>query len=125
MLKKMKRTNYSQEPTRLLIGRTFIMFRWGIERVAADGDESWTAYEIRIDAPVSADKVIKTVFDSYYGNDHENKLINEYNSAKMGVISGEEADKAVKAYGDFLTERASLKAEIEHLVLTAQKLGQI
>ena len=113
----MRKTHYSDEPSRLTIGKTYVIFRWGIENVELDEERTeWTAYELRINAPVTTNKVIEDVFTSYFGNDHENKLINEYNSAKMGIISDKE-EKAAKiaAYTDFLTERAALKAAIEEV----------
>ena len=122
----MKKTHYGDEPTRLLIGKSFVIFRWGAEREEdGEGGTSWTAYELRVSAPVTANRVIEEVFSAYFGNDHENKLINEYNSAQVGILTGEAAAKAVKAYTDFLTERAALKADIERIISTAQELGQI
>lgn len=106
----MKKTHYTEEPSRMDVAKAYVIYRWCIER--AD-DETWTAFEQRVDAPVDANKVVKNVFDAYYGNDHENKLINEFNSAQIGIISGEEAERAKTAYANFLTERAALKADIE------------
>ncbi len=122
----MRKTHYSDEPSRLDIGKTYVIFRWGIERVELDEERTeWTAYELRINAPVTTNKVIEEVFTAYYGNDHENKLINEYNSAQLGIITGEAADKARAAYSEFLQERAALKADIERLIATASRLRQI
>lgn len=110
----MKKTHYTDEPARIDVAKAYIIYRWCIEREAdGEDDETWTAFEQRVDAPVDANKVVKTVFDAYYGNDHENKLINEFNSAQMGIISGDDAERAKTAYANFLTERAALKADIE------------
>lgn len=112
----MVKTHYSDEPTRLTVGKTYVIFRWGIEVHTDEERTEWTAYEIRIDAPVTTNKVIEEVFSAYFGNDHENKLINEYNSAKIGIITDKEEKAAkIQAYTDFLTERAALKADIERV----------
>lgn len=121
----MRKTHYSEQPTRLDIGKTFVLFRWGIEERTDEERTEWTAYELRINAPVTTNKVIEEVFTAYFGNDHENKLINEYNSAQLGIITGEAADKARAAYSEFLQERAALKADIERLIATASRLRQI
>ena len=118
----MKKTHYSDKPSRLFIGKTFVLFRWGIEQV---GEGDWASYEIRIDNPISVSKAVEEVFSVYYGNNHENKLINEYNSAKLGLLNEEDAEKAITNYTNFLTERAELKADIENVITTAIEFNQI
>jgi len=44
---------------------------------------------------------------------HEQKLVNEYNSVSLGVITGEEAETVKAAYLAFLAERRTLKAAVE------------
>ena len=57
-----------------------------------------------------------------YGNDYENKLINEYNAANIGLYDAETAAAKVEAYNAFLSHRISLKRRIEEL-LTANDIA--
>ena len=58
---------------------------------------------------------IEEIFTQLYGNDYENKLINEYNAAKMGLYPDGEMEQKITRYRAFLQERAERKAEIERI----------
>ena len=57
-----------------------------------------------------------TLTERYYTN-YEQKLINEYNAANLGVYGGskssDEAKAKIASYKDFLAARAALKAQID------------
>ena len=46
-------------------------------------------------------------------SDHEQKLINEYNSAVLGILPEGEAAAKVAAYKAFLEQRAAVKAQVD------------
>lgn len=128
----MQKTHYSKRPTTLEIGKYDLIYRYKIEEVTRDGGEEtepqteYTAFEVTLKAPFSQNKLIETFFQKYFGNDFENKLINEYNSVVLGLVTDEEEKTAKTAkYAAFLKERAGIKSEIERLFSTAQQLGQI
>jgi hypothetical protein len=63
-------------------------------------------------ATVTRAKLTATVLGSLWNSDDEAKLVNDYNAAKEGVFgseSGEEAQKYIGRYKDFLGERKSIK----------------
>jgi hypothetical protein len=47
-----------------------------------------------------------------YGNDYEDKLINEYNAAALGIYDAETSAAMVERYKTFLTTRKAMKTEI-------------
>lgn len=92
-------------------------YRFGIESYEHEDQggtrTDWRCEEVTVFAPLSKNKFVRAVIDAKWGNGYEEKLINEYNSAQLGIITGDEAAAAVARYGQFLTERASLKAQVE------------
>lgn len=121
-------TFYDQRPGELsFITRDLLAFRTDIEEheVPTEGGEAHTQYsahEIRINAPFSQNKLIEATMVALYGNDFENKLINEYNSANLGLYDQETAAAKIAAYNAFLAHRIALKTRIEQL-LTANNIA--
>lgn len=72
--------------------------------------------EVTVWAPLTADKVVQVVLTSKWDKDREQKLVNEYNGAQLGIYGSKtsaEARAKIQAYTDFLTERAALKAQVD------------
>ena len=122
----MKRTYYGgRKPEELQIADDALTMRIRLDIQAeqqevANGETTetqtqYSALEIMISAPFTENKLIKQLFADMYGNDHENKLINEYNSATIGLYSEPEKSEKIAKYHSFLVERATLKAEIERI----------
>lgn len=83
-----------------------------------DGDETTTETQydfetVRTYLPISSNKLLKAVITDAYPADYEQKLVNEYNSAVMGLYDEETASKKTAAYKAFLEARAALKAMVE------------
>lgn len=104
------------------VGNGSYLYRWDIKEVTTtstnnDGEEvtrtQWQCNEVTVWSPVTCNSVVKAVFADKWDKDHEQKLINEYYSAQMGIYDEETAKKATEAYKTFLTERAALKAQVE------------
>ena len=55
----------------------------------------------------------EAVINALWGNGVEQKLMNDYNSAKEGVFTGEKATAAIDAYVDFLKERKAVKEAVD------------
>lgn len=85
------------------------------EESTEDESATYSALEFTINEPISQNAFIKDVLDEVYGIDYENKLINEYNSAILGLYSDEEKEVKIKSYNDFLSNRISLKSDIERI----------
>ena len=91
-----------------------------VERVVPteDGDKTTTETQydfemVRTYLPISSNKLLKAVITDAYPADYEQKLVNEYNSAVMGLYDEDTAAKKTAAYKDFLEARAELKAMVE------------
>lgn len=76
----------------------------------------WVCEEVTIWAPVTSRKLTQAVIAGKWDKDHEQKLVNEYNGALLGVYgskTSEEAKAKIANYTAFLTERAALKTAID------------
>lgn len=93
-------------------------FSWNIteKTVEEDGCEPRTVYEsdyVEVSEEPTADNITTAAITSLCDVNREQKLINEYNSAKMGLLSEEESEQKVSAYEEYLQKRAALKAEVD------------
>lgn len=79
----------------------------------AQAQTQWVCEEVTVWAPLSANKITEKVLTERWDGNYEQKLVNEYNSAQMGLLSEEEAALRIEAYKAFLTERAALKAMVD------------
>ena len=87
-----------------------------VDRPAQEGEaagKQWQYEEVTVWAPITANKITKKVLTSKWDANYEQKLVNEYNSAQMGLLSEEEATRKTEAYRVFLTERAALKEQVD------------
>ena len=73
----------------------------------------WICEEVTVWAPLSANKITEKVLTERWDGNYEQKLVNEYNSAQMGLLSEEEAAARTEAYRAFLTERTALKSQVD------------
>ena len=71
----------------------------------------WVCEEVTVWAPLAAHKLSEKVLTERWDGNYEQKLVNEYNSAQMGLLSEEEAAARIEAYRAFLTERTALKSQ--------------
>ncbi len=103
------------------VGNGSYLYRWDIKEetvtTTSDGKEQkrtqWSCQEVTVWSPVTCNAIVRTVLAEKWDSDHEQKLINEYYSAQMGIYDEGTAKKATEAYKTFLTERATLKAQVE------------
>lgn len=113
---------YDKKPsTYEAVGNGSNHYRWDIKEetvtTTSDGKEEkrtqWSCQEVTVWAPVTCNAVVKAVLADKWDSNHEQKLINEYYSAQMGIYDEETAKAATAAYKEFLTERAAIKAQVE------------
>lgn len=119
-------TFYDHKPSKTEpVGDGRYRYRWNIEEVAQYADDAmvgevpieerttqWRANEVivpRLNSNVITAAVIASVWDSSY----EQKLVNDYNAAVIGVYEDDAAQKKLTAYKDFLNARNELKAQID------------
>lgn len=111
---------YDNQPTVLeAVGNGSFRYRYNIEEVKTEGTEGgeersqFKCEEVTVWSPLSSNKITEAVISDRWENNFEQKLVNEFNAAQLGVITGEEAEERIKAYTAFLTERAALKSRVD------------
>lgn len=119
---------YDNQPKKLeAVGDGSFRYRFNIreEEKPAQGSENsetaqeaqaqtqWVCEEVTVWAPLSANKITEKVLTERWDGNYEQKLVNEYNSAQMGLLSEEEAALRTEAYRSFLTERTQLKSQVD------------
>ena len=107
------------------VGDGSYIYRWNIEEVqvseqANEGEQEagsnrvqYRCEEVLVWGTVTSNKITQAVISAISGSDHEQKLINEYNAAVLGLLSSEEADRTISAYKAFLERRAAIKAQVD------------
>ena len=74
----------------------------------------WVCEEVTVWMPLTPNRITAAVITEAFPSDYEQKLLNEYNAANLGMIPDkEETEKRRQAYTDFLRRRAELKKEID------------
>lgn len=120
---------YNDKPETLeAVGNGSYLYRFNIVQESVDqldaqaegeaqAKPQWSCDEVTIWSPLSANKITEAVIGSLCPLSHEQKLVNEYNSAQMGLLGGsktsDEAKKATAKYKEFLENRAMLKAIVD------------
>jgi hypothetical protein len=68
-------------------------------------------------APLTANKITEAVIAAVCPVSHEQKLVNEYNAAQLGMVgsskTSDEAKEKIARYKEFLEYRSSLKAQVD------------
>lgn len=112
---------YSQKPKVLeAVGNGSYLYRYNITEEQIEATEQtgqqtqWSCEEVTVWAPLSANKITEKVLTEKWDNNYEQKLVNEYNAAVMGMLSEDVAQKRKDAYMTFLQERAELKTIVDN-----------
>lgn len=129
----MTRSYYDARPSKFeAVGNGSYIYRWDIQeeattqQVMAEGEDQpvaeisrtqYSCYEVIVWASISSNKITEAVIGQMWESNYEQKLINEYNAANLGVYGGsktsDEAKAKIAAYKEFLAARAALKAQID------------
>ena len=123
---------YDNKPSILeAVGNGSYKYRFDItenipETVATLSDDSdtqeveqrtqWQCQEVTVWSPVTSNKITEAVITEVCDHNYEQKLVNEYNAAQLGLYgskTGEEAKKHIAAYTEYLNTRAALKAKVD------------
>ena len=106
---------YDNAPAKLeAVGNGSWRYRWNIG-LADEKDEQkgWTCEEATVWEPLTANKITEAVITEAFAPNYEQKLVNDYNAAALGVATGEDAKAKKARYAAFLEERAKLKAQVD------------
>lgn len=129
----MTRSYYDTRPPKIeAVGNGSYIYRWDIqeetvthqamsegevEPVAEITKIQFSCYEVVVWATITSNKITEAVIAAMWDANYEQKLINEFNAANLGVYGGsktsEEAKAKIATYKDFLAARAALKAQID------------
>jgi predicted secreted protein len=63
--------------------------------------------------PISSNSITQAVIADKWPSDYEQKIINEYNGAQLGVYSESVSNAKIAAYKEFLSERTRIKNIID------------
>lgn len=99
-----------------------IVFEKGIARVTynydfeevehGDGQKDEVFKSVSYHGVPSSNGIKKAVLEAEFPVATEQKLVNEYNAGKLGLLPQEEAEKAENKYKAFLTRRAQVFQQI-------------
>jgi hypothetical protein len=110
---------YDNQPEVLgALGNGAYRYRWNISEVEMEmgHDEvakKWQCEEVTVWPTLTANKITKAVISEIWPSDYEQKLVNEYNAAQLGVYDEVTASKKVEQYRAFLVERNRIKAQVD------------
>lgn len=120
---------YDSKPSTFeAVGNGSTLYRYNIQEVEAPATQNteasgkqakeekrtqWQCDEVTIWHPLNANKVTEAVIASRWESNYEQKLINEFNAAQLGVYDEDEAKAKTEAYKAFLSERHQLKAQVD------------
>ena len=103
------------------VGNGSYFYRFNIKEIevpaqteGAEVTKAWQYNEVIVWGPVTSDEVTKEVMNAMWSKDAEQKMLNDYNAAQLGIL-GEEY---IANYKDFLTTRKTIKAQIDTDFLT-------
>ena len=85
---------------------------------AQEGEQrtQWQCQEVTVWSPVTSNKITEAVITEVCDHNYEQKLVNEYNAAQLGLYgsnTGGEAKKHIAAYTEYLNTRTTLKAQVD------------
>ncbi len=112
----MKHAIYDHKPSAIeAVGNGSYLYRWGIEEITTamiDLDEyytKWQCYEVVVSSTPNANNILAQVVDTIWGGGVEQKLLNDYQAALLGVLD----EEYTTPYLEFLAQRKAIKAQIE------------
>ena len=112
---------YDHKPSVLeAVGNGSYKYRWDIVEMEQPAHEEggepttqWKCQEVTVWSPVTSNKITEAVISELWDSNYEQKLVNEYNAAQLGVYDEKTAAAKVAAYKAFLTERNAVKAQVD------------
>lgn len=99
------------------VGNGSYRYRWNIKEVIPEEKDAtpyWAYEEVIVWAGLSANRILQAVIADLWDSNYEQKLINDYYSAVLGMYDEDVAQKKMDAYKQFLQERQKIKAQIDN-----------
>lgn len=98
------------------VGNGSYRYRFNITEVIPEDSERrpyWEYDEVIVWQPFTANDITKAVIEYLWPASYEQKLLNEYNAAKLGVYDTDKASQKITEYKSFLEQREKVKEEID------------
>lgn len=116
--KKDMKSIYDEKPAVIeAVGNGGYYYRWDIKEVTIDTVEEqrtqWQCEQVVVYAPLTSNKIVQAVISEVWGLNIENKMLNEFNGAQLGVYDEATAAEKIAKYKQFLAERNALKAQVD------------
>lgn len=112
------KTYYDEKPAAIeAVGNGGYYYRWNIQEETTESEEQprkqWQCEQVIVYAPLTSNKIVQAVIAEVWGLDIENKMLNEFNGAQLGVYDEASAADKIAKYKQFLAERNALKAQVD------------
>ena len=98
------------------VGNGSYLYRFNIKEVevpslmqGTEVTKAWNYNEVVVWSPISSDAITKAVMNYIWSKDEEQKYINDYNAATLGVLDS----SYIEAYKDFMIQRKNIKEQID------------
>ncbi len=116
---------YDSKPTTLQeVGNGAVLYRYDIKETQSttegnettEGSTQYECQEVTVWPPLTSNRITEAVITDRWDTNQEQKLVNEYNAAKLGLYGDEtsaEAKARIEAYTAYLRERAQLKQQVD------------
>ena len=98
------------------VGNGSYLYRFNIKEIevpaqieGAEVKKAWQYNEVVVWGPVTSDGVTKEVINAMWSKDVEQKYINDYNAATLGILD----ESYIEAYKSFMIQRKSIKEQID------------
>lgn len=111
------KTFYDEKPAVIeAVGNGGWYYRWYIQEIEVGEEEprkQWQCEQVVVYAPLDSNKIVKAVIEEVWGLDVENKMLNEFNGAQLGIYDEATNESKIAKYKQFLQERNELKAQVD------------
>lgn len=99
------------------VGNGSYRYRFNITEVIPEDSERrpyWEYDEVIVWQPFSANDITKAVIEYLWPASYEQKLLNEYNAAQLGVYDKKKSAAKIEEYKSFLEQREAVKEEVDN-----------
>lgn len=106
---------YDKKPKKLEKSGNSYLYRWDIIPFSDEEISGWKCKEIKVSGTLTKDKLLEKAILSTCCQSRESKLINDYNSVKLGLFDNNATYKqtCINRYLFFLSEKQRLKKIVE------------
>lgn len=113
------KTYYDEKPAAIeAVGNGGWYYRWDIKEETIESEEQprkqWSCEQVIVYAPLTSNKIVQAVIAEVWGLDIENKMLNEFNGANLGIYDEATSEAKIAKYKQFLAARNALKAQVDN-----------